>query len=108
MNTFAERLKSARIMRGWSLQELADRADISITKQALRKYEHNSMKPDGGVLIALAKALDVKPDYFLKESRIKLDPVEFRKKAKLSVKSVESIKERVKEFLERYLEVEAL
>ena len=108
MNAFAERLKSARIMKGWSLQELADRVDISISKQALNKYELNSMKPDSEVLIALAKVLEVKPDYFLKESKIKLEPVEFRKKAKLSVKSVESIKERVKEFLERYLEVENL
>lgn len=108
MNAFAERLKSARIMKGWSLQELADKVDISISKQSLNKYELNSMKPDGDVLIALAKALDVKPDYFLKESKIKLEPVEFRKKAKLSIKSIESIKERIKEFLERYLEVEDL
>lgn len=108
MNAFAERLKSARKMKGWSLQELADKVDIAITKQALNKYEQNTMKPTGEVLIALAKVLEVKPDYFLKESKIKLAPVEFRKKAKLSAKSVESIKERVKDFLERYLEVEEL
>jgi transcriptional regulator with XRE-family HTH domain len=39
MNAFAKRLKSARKMKGWSLQDLADNAPISITKQALNKYE---------------------------------------------------------------------
>lgn len=108
MNAFAHRLKSARKMKGWSLQELADNITIAISKQALNKYEQNLMKPTGELLIALAKALDVKPDYFLKESKIELTPVEFRKKAKLSAKEEESIKEKVKDFLERYLEVEQL
>jgi Zn-dependent peptidase ImmA (M78 family)/transcriptional regulator with XRE-family HTH domain len=108
MEQFAERLKSARKMKGWSLQELADNTDHSITKQALNKYEQNVMKPSGTVLLALAKALDIKPDYFLKTSNIQIAPVEFRKKAKLSAKHEESIKERVKDLLERYLEVEGL
>ena len=108
MYAFAERLKSARKMKGWSLQELADNIAMTISKQALNKYEQNLMKPTGEVLIALARALDVKPDYFLKESSIVLAPVEFRKKAKLSTRDEDSIKEKVKDFLERYLEVEQL
>ncbi len=108
MKLFAERLKSARKMKGWSLQELADNTAVSISKQALNKYEQDLMNPTGEVLIALAKTLDVKPDYFLRESKVELEPVEFRKKAKLSVKQADSIKEKVKEFLERYLEVEQL
>jgi Zn-dependent peptidase ImmA (M78 family)/DNA-binding XRE family transcriptional regulator len=108
MNAFAERLKSARKMKGWSLQELADNISMAISKQALNKYEQNLMKPTGEVLLALSKVLDVKPDYFLKTSSIELAPVEFRKKAKLSIKQEESIKEKVKDFLERYLEVEHL
>jgi len=107
MKSFAERLKSARKMRGWSFQQLADNLSMSITKQALHKYESGLMKPSAEVLIALSKALDVKPDYFLRES-IELSPVEFRKKAKLPVKQTESIKEKVKDFLERYLEAEQL
>jgi len=108
MNAFAQRLKSARKMKGWSLQELADNIGVDITKQALNKYEQNTMKPTGEVLIALAKVLDVKPDYFLKVSSIELAPVEFRKKAALSVKEIDSIKEKVKDFLERYIEAEQL
>jgi Zn-dependent peptidase ImmA (M78 family) len=108
MNVFAERLKSARKMKGWSLQELADNISVPISKQALNKYEQDQMKPTGEVLIALAKALSVKPDYFLHESKIELASVEFRKKPTLSVKQADSIKEKVRDFLERYLEVEQL
>lgn len=107
MKAFAERLKSARKMKGWSLQELADNTTIAITKQALNKYEQDLMKPTGEVLIALAKALNVKPDYFLREP-VELGKVEFRKSSSLSVKQIESIKEKVKDHLERYLEVEQL
>ncbi|HET9056851.1 MAG TPA: XRE family transcriptional regulator [Chitinophagaceae bacterium] len=108
MKSFAERLKSARKMRGWSFQQLADNLSISISKQALHKYESGKMNPTGDALIALAKALGVKPDYFLKVPTVELPEVEFRKKSKLGVKQVESIKEKVKDFLERYLEAEQL
>lgn len=108
MTSFPVRLKSARKMKGWSLQQLADNMPATITKQALNKYELGQMQPSGEILIALAKALEVKPDYFLREDTIELAPVEFRKKAKLSVKQADIIKEKVKEFLERYLEVEQL
>jgi Zn-dependent peptidase ImmA (M78 family) len=107
MKAFAERLKSARKMKGWSLQDLADNAAVAISKQALNKYEQDMMKPTGEVLIALAKALDVKPDYFLREP-VQLGAVEFRKSSALSVKQIDSIKEKVKDHLERYLEVERL
>jgi Zn-dependent peptidase ImmA (M78 family)/DNA-binding XRE family transcriptional regulator len=108
MNAFAERLRSARKMKGWSLQDLADKVSVSITRQALNKYEQGTMKPTGEVLIALSKVLEVKPDYFLRESAITLPEVKFRKKAKLSAKEIDRIKENIKDFLERYLEVESL
>lgn len=108
MNAFSERLKSARKMKGWSFQQMADNLSIAISKQALHKYESGQMKPTGEVLIALSKALSVKPDYFLKEPTIQLPEVEFRKKASLGAKEIDSIKEKVKDFLERYLEAEEL
>ena len=54
---FPVRLKSARKMMGWSLQDLADNLGIPITKQALNKYESGQMKPGSDVLLALAKVL---------------------------------------------------
>lgn len=107
MNAFPQRLKSARKMKGWSLQELADNLSLSISKQALHKYESGTMNPTGEVLIALSKVLDVKPDYFMRE-QLELGAVEFRKKAKLSIKEEDSIKEKVRDLLERYTEAETL
>lgn len=104
---FAERLKSARKIKGWSLQDLADNISISITKQALSKYEQDDAKPSSDVFIALSKALDVKPDYFMREP-IELGPVEFRKKSALAAKQIDQIKEQVKDHLCRYMEVEEL
>lgn len=108
MNPFAERLKSARKMKGWSLQDLADQVSVSISRQSLNKYEQGTMKPTGEVLVALSKALGVKPDYFLRDTAIALPEVKFRKRARLSVKETDRIKETIKDFLERYLEVESL
>lgn len=108
MNAFAERLKSARKMKGWSLQDLADQVSVSISKQALNKYELGTMKPTGEVLVSLSRALNVKPDYFLREPSIDLPEVKFRKRAKLTAKDEDRIKENIKDVLERYLEVENL
>lgn len=107
MTSFSENLRAARKMKGWSLQELADRVG-GITKQALNKYEQGAMKPEGSVLGQLALALGVSPDYFFRASRLELGPVEFRKKAKLTAKETDSIKEKIRDYLERYLEVEGM
>jgi len=95
-------------MKGWSLQELADQVSVSISKQSLNKYELGTMKPTGEVLVSLSRALDVKPDYFLREAGIVLPDVKFRKRAKLGAKEIDRIKENIRDVLERYLEVEAL
>ncbi len=92
-------------MKGWSLQELAER--VQLTRQALHKYEQGQMKPSGEVLLALSRVLELKTDYFMR-APIALGAVEFRKKTKLSSRQETSLRERVKEHLERYLEVEQL
>lgn len=108
MNYFPERLKAARKIKGWSFQKMADHLTVKISKQALHKYETGKMAPSGEVLLAISQALEVKPDYFLRQSTIRLPEVEFRKKSTLGVKEIDSIKERVKDVLERYIEVEQL
>lgn len=107
MTDFSERLRSARKMRGWSLQELANQVG-NISKQALSKYEQGVMKPEESTLFALTKALGVKADYFLKPTRVTLGPVEFRKKASLKVKERAVVEEQIRDYLERYLEIEDL
>lgn len=103
---FAKRLKSARILAAISQDELVARIDGLVTKNAISKYERGEMMPNDKVLVALAKALEVKPEYFYREFKVEIENVEFRKKSKLSSKSVSAIREKVVETVERYLELE--
>jgi len=106
MKNFSERLKSARIMKGYSLQDLADALDGKLSKQALNKYEQGLMKPESDALLMLCNALDVRPDFFTREMSINLENVEFRKLKKLSVKDSARIREKTVDILERYFELE--
>ena len=107
-DVFPRRLRQARLMRGLSLEKLAQTLSTSVTRQAINKYESGQMKPDSRVLIALASALNVKIDYFYRPFTVEIDRVDFRKKPGFTEKMAISIKERVREELERYLEIEEL
>lgn len=105
-NIFGNRLKLARKMAGYSLQELADALENKVTKQSLNKYEMGLMNPSGDVLVAISSTLKVKPDYFMKRNQVELGEILFRKKASLSKKNEESVVEKVRDYVERYLEIE--
>jgi Zn-dependent peptidase ImmA (M78 family)/DNA-binding XRE family transcriptional regulator len=107
-NQFGIRLASARKMAGMSLQQLSDDLDSVVTKQSLNKYEQDVMKPDSELLIKIASVLNVTIDYFFRETEVKLEGIEFRKKVKLSKTEEESIKQKTIDFLERYFELENL
>ncbi|MBF0227417.1 MAG: helix-turn-helix domain-containing protein [Desulfobacterales bacterium] len=102
---FGERLCSARKMAGLSLDALAKKTDSIVTKQALSKYEKGQINPSSDVLISIAKALDVKVDYFFR-SQVSITGIEFRKKSNLSKKKADQIKFQTINFLEKYLEIE--
>ncbi|MFW5753622.1 MAG: helix-turn-helix domain-containing protein [Marinilabiliaceae bacterium] len=103
---FAKRLKSARVLAALSQEQLVKKMGNIVTKNAVSKYEKGEMMADGKILLALSKALKVKPDYFFRPYTVEIDKVEFRKKKRLSVKEVNSIRQNVTDFVERYLEVE--
>jgi len=105
---FGQRLKAARITAGLSMDGLVDKLDRKLSKQAISKYENGLMMPDSANLIILADALGVGPDYFFTEHTIELSAVNFRKKASLGKKCVESLKERIKDSVERYIQLEGL
>lgn len=105
---FGQRLKAARIMAGLSMDGLIEKLDKKLSKQAISKYENDLMMPDSSNLILLADALGVGLDYFFTENTIELSAVNFRKKASLGKKSVESLKERIKDSVERYIQLENL
>ncbi|MEK7198484.1 MAG: helix-turn-helix transcriptional regulator [Bacteroidota bacterium] len=53
-NVFGNKLVSARKMAGMSLQDLENKLEKIVSRQALHKYEQGKMKPDSQVLIALS------------------------------------------------------
>ena len=107
-NTFGIRLKLARKMAGMSLQNLSDVLVNKVTKQALSKYEQGEMKPTSEVLLSIAKAFKLKPDYFLKKKNLELGQILFRKRAALSKKEEDAIVEKVRDYVERYIELEEI
>jgi len=108
MKYFAERLKSARLMNGLSLQGLADRIDNKVTKQALSKYEQGQVIPDSEMIGVLADSLEVRPDYFYSDTEVMFGEIEFRKLKKHSNKEKAKIIELAKDNLRRYIELEEI
>lgn len=100
------RIKSARLLAGFSQRELSDALAGMVSHNAISKYEKGEMMPDSKVLIALSHTLDVKTDYFLRSQAVEISNIEFRKKSNLTVKKTNSIKENIKDNIERYIELE--
>lgn len=107
-NIFGRRLSQARQMKGLSMEELGSLLTPAVTRQAINKYEKGQTLPDSRMLLAFGSALGVKPDYFFRPFTVEVDRVMFRKDAKFPEKKSVAIRERVREELERYLEVEQL
>jgi Zn-dependent peptidase ImmA (M78 family)/transcriptional regulator with XRE-family HTH domain len=95
------RIHRARMLRGLSLEALAHSLG-DISKQALNKFEKGDSKPNSTRLLQLAKALDVKPEYFFRSDAIQLAPLEFRKLSKMSQARQASVREKMHDHLERY------
>ena len=105
---FSQRLKNARIMQGLSMDELCEVMGNIVSKQAISKYENGKMLPNSTVLIQLANVLHTSIDYFFKPFQVKLEGIEFRKKAKLLSKEKAKIEEQLLDMVERYLEIESI
>jgi len=105
---FSERFKSARLMKGFSLQDLADALDNQLSRQALHRYEKGEVIPDTEKINLLSKALDVQPDYFFRSTKVELSEIEYRQLSKMPQKEAAVIKEKTKAYLSRYLELEEI
>lgn len=105
---FGKRLNQARLIKGITMEELARSVHPTVTRQAINKYEKGQSMPDSGMLISLGMALGVKPDYFFRPFTVEVSKVMFLKKSRFSKKEAMSVKEKVREELERYLEIEQL
>lgn len=106
MMAIGERLKMARKISGLSQQGLGDRAGVS--KMSISKYEREEATPKSSILINLAEALDVSIEYLLRPIEVTFSHPEFRKRTKLSKTQEKKIIECTHDWIERYLQVEAL
>lgn len=103
---FGERIKSARINAGLSQEALGQK--LGVSKMAISKYENGTIAPNSTVLIALAKALDVRLDYFFRASTIRLTKPVYRARKALSQKDETQILGKTTDWLERYIAVEEI
>ncbi len=102
-----ERIRLARMAMHMSLRGVAKLAGVSA--MAISKYERNLLTPGSEVLIRLAQALKVKPEFFFRPLKVELEPPVFRCRQKgLPLKVVKALEGEVHEWVERYLEVELL
>ena len=110
LSVFSQRLKQARILKKMSLDQLVASIGGVVSKQSISKYESAKMMPNSNVLVALAVALDVDPDYFFRPFTFDLNEfqVSFRKKSNTSAKDVNALKVRIQDEVERYLEIEEI
>lgn len=102
------RLKRAREALGLSLRELEASIQGQVSAQAIGKYERDEMMPSSTILLAMAKALQVSPEYLLSEREIELTGVDFRKAPHAAAKEERAVEASVLDRVERYLELEDL
>ncbi len=105
---FGERLRRGRALRGLSLRALSEALGGIVSHAALQKYEKGEMSPNSSVLLGLADALGVRPDYFFEAQPVTLSGIEFRKKAAFGKSKQAQVVQATQEHLERYLEVERI
>ena len=101
-----ERLKAARVAAGLSLRDLAAKVGVSAT--AISKYERGMDMPGSHVLLKLARALNVKVEFFFRSPGVRFGASAFRCRKSLPAKQRHALAARVQEWLERYVEAEAI
>lgn len=100
------RLKLARDAAGLSLRDLEDRINGLVSAQAIGKYERNEMMPGSAVLLAIARALEVSPEYLLSNRDLVLEEVDFRKGPAAGAKEERAVEATVLDYAERYIALE--
>ena len=84
-----------------SLDDLVAAIDGEVSKQALSKYERGKMQPTAVVLNRIAAALGVKSVQLWGEPICRVEPVAYRKRARLGKKKQQQLESFVSELLEK-------
>ena len=108
MRYFGERLKDARLMAGMSRDILVKEMNNTVSKNTIIKLEKGLSNPDTATLYQLADVLKVRPNFFFEKNKISISKIEFRKQSSLGQKKVNSIKQKVVENINKYVELEEI
>lgn len=105
---FQTRLKSARLMKGYSMEELCEKMNPKVSKMTISKYESGAMQPNSTTLLSIARALEQPIDYFFRPITFKMGAVKFRKRSSVPAKEIKAIEETIIDKVERYINVEEI
>ena len=103
---FGGRIKRARKALRLSLRGLADK--VSLSHAAIKKYEDNEVVPSSDILIKLAKAFEVRVEYFFRPERFTLENIQYRKHDDMPDYQSEEIIAKILDQIERRVELESL
>lgn len=106
MSVVGARIKQARRRAKWSQHDLAAEVDVSAT--TISKYERGRSTPGSKVLMQIAEALDLDVSFFLRPQRVGAIEPAYRTLSSLNKGDERQLKERIRDWLERYLEAEQI
>ena len=103
---FNTRLHRARKAAGLSLRDLGER--VGVSHASIKKYEDGDAMPSSDILLHLARALQVRTEYFFRPAPVVLEGIEYRKRSSLPKKRLDAITHEVLDQIERRIELENL
>ena len=106
--TFGMRLKKARMMKGWSMDQMVAALGKQLTKGAIAKYEAGEYLPREDKKKLLLETLGVAEDYFYKTINYDAVVTSTRSKDSLSERDQQMLAEQMLMVVEGYLELEQL
>jgi Zn-dependent peptidase ImmA (M78 family)/DNA-binding XRE family transcriptional regulator len=99
----ADRIRQARLAAGLTLGSLGERVGVSHT--AIQKYEKGLLTPSSGQLLKLARACNVRTEYYFRSHAVELRRPEFRKTSTFGKTAQEALKLRVVGLVEKRVEL---
>ncbi len=100
---FKERIRSARVAAGLTLEEMG--AALGLSHAAVQRFEKGTLVPSSAHLLGIARACNVRTEYFFRAESVQLRNIEFRKHAGFSKTLQDAAVMRVRDQVEKHMEL---
>ena len=104
----SQQLRHLRLVRGLSLEALAQQMGGAVTKQALSKYEQGKANPTPVTLTKLATALGVKSADLFRQPEFAVEFIAYRKRARLGKREQEQVESQVREAIHQRVRLQQI